>query len=150
VIDGPNGSKYACKISGEGKASLPGIHQVWRKFDKDGHATGDTTALLDEKVEDAVPLMVPYSSGGYLLGSYPTKEQLREQYARGRAQLPKPIIEAGGRYIEGYQYPVELTPRAAALRDQVMTEITTREIDPYLAQLYKFVPKEVVEAAMKG
>ena len=43
------------------------------------YAIGDVVALLDEKVEEATSLMVPWTSGGNLLRSYPTKEELEDK-----------------------------------------------------------------------
>jgi hypothetical protein len=145
VVNGPFGSRFIGKISA-GKGNLPGIHQVWRVFDSNGHAVKDIIALLDEDIPGAVPMMKPFMSGGYLLGAYPDKEALRQQYAAGRDALPGVILDAGGRFVEGYNYPVELTSRAQALRDQVVKEIEAREIAPYQQQLLTYVTPEELAA----
>ena len=147
-IDGPDGSRYICKLSTGGKESLPGIHQVWRRFDEAGHAVKDVIALLDERVEGSMPLMVPFTSGGYLLGEYPGKEALRAQYEAGRRGLPGPIIEGRGLGNSGYIYPVSLTPRTEELRKKVVADIRAREISPYLAELSNYATPEEIAAAM--
>ncbi|MEK7376779.1 MAG: hypothetical protein AABZ57_06430, partial [Candidatus Margulisiibacteriota bacterium] len=148
-IDGHHGSRYVGKmvISELGKSSLPGIHQVWRRYDANGHAAEDIIALLDERIPNAEPLLRPWSSDGYVLGPYPDKEQLRIQYEAGRNSLPIQIIEAGGK-LSGHIYPVRLSPRTAALRSKVFEDAKTREVDPWALELLKYCTQAEIDEAM--
>jgi nicotinate phosphoribosyltransferase len=136
-IDGPDGARFACKLSAGGKATLPGSHQIWRRFDGSGRALGDTVALLDEEVSGAVPLLRPFMSDGQILSPYPSKDELRKQFELGRGQL-----------FAAAPYPVTFTPRTLELKEQVIREIRAREIDPYRGQLSAiFTPEELAEVA---
>lgn len=148
-IDGPNGSKFICKISAGGKGNWPGIHQSWRLFGNGGFATGDQVALLDERIDGAVPLLKPRTSGGYLLAPWPDRTEMRAQYEAGRRQLPEQIQEARGLFIPDFNYPVTFTERTQALRKQVVREIQEREINPYLLELHKwFSAEELAQAGI--
>jgi nicotinate phosphoribosyltransferase len=147
-IDGPDGSRFICKLSPGGKETWPGIHQTWRKYDRAGHITESDISLLDERIEGAFPQLVPYSSGGYILSPYPTKEELKAQYTAGRESLPLPIIEGRGRGDSSFKWPVKFSDRAKALRAKVIKDIHEREINPYLAELSNYVTEEEIREAM--
>lgn len=147
-IDGPAGSKFICKISVGGKGTLPGIHQSWRTFNQTGQAIGDTVALLDERIDAAVPLLKPRTSGGYLLNPWPDRTEMRAQYEAGRRQLPGQIQEARGLFIPDFIYPVTFTERTLALRNQVIQEIQRREIDPYLPELQHWFTADELAGAL--
>ena len=95
-------------------------------------------------------MMRPYTSGGYLLHPYPSKEELRAQYAIERNKLPVEILNAKGRYIPDYEYPIEYTPRTLQLKNQVIKETEEREIDPYMDELRKYVTEEELQLVNGG
>ena len=84
------GGAPVLKLS-EGKASLAGRKQVYRKTDGDGMYTRDTLALEDEQLADAdgAPLLIKVMHDGKRTGPAPTLADLRERFAAGFARLPE-------------------------------------------------------------
>ncbi len=74
----------------EGKASLAGRKQVYRKSDADGLYAADTLALEDEQLPegDGAPLLTSVMRGGQRIGPTPTLPELRERFAANFARLP--------------------------------------------------------------
>lgn len=72
----------------DGKATWPGRKQIWRSFDTDGVAAGDTVTLVDEPPpsEGSVPLLEPVIRNGERLSPAPSLESLR---ARARAAVDR-------------------------------------------------------------
>jgi len=113
--DGAWTSKH--KVSDEeGKATLPGRKQVWRRFGDDGLAESDLIALHDEPVEhgEADALLVPVLEGGELLGPLPTLEAAQ---VRARAELDQ-FASGVLRLDEPGAYPVEVSAGIEALRSR--------------------------------
>lgn len=75
----------------EGKASLAGRKQVYRRANADGMYTGDTLALEEEQLPegDGAPLLSPVMTGGQRTATPPTLTELRERFAAGFARLPE-------------------------------------------------------------
>ncbi len=75
----------------EGKASLAGRKQVYRRTDADGMYTSDNLALEDERLPDAdgAPLLASVMRDGQRTGPAPTLPELRERFAAGFARLPE-------------------------------------------------------------
>ncbi len=75
----------------EGKASLAGRKQVYRRTGGDGLYASDTLALEDEQLpeEDGAPLLKPVIRDGKRTRPAPTLPELRERFAAGFARLPK-------------------------------------------------------------
>ncbi len=89
----------------EGKATLPGRKQVWRRFDADGRMVGDTIALLEEPGEGE-PLLQPVMRGGRTVAPLPSLEAARGRLARELRRLP-----AGLRGLAtDHSYPVTVSP----------------------------------------
>ncbi len=94
----------------EGKATLPGRKQLYRRFDGAGRMVEDVIALEGEEVEGR-PLLVPVMREGRLLEPLPSLERIRERLAAGLASLPPEL-----RGLErAHNYPVRLSPALAAL-----------------------------------
>ena len=75
----------------EGKASLAGRKQVYRKSDADETYTGDTLALEDEQLpeSDGAPLLASVMHDGQRTGPTPTLPELRERFTANFARLPE-------------------------------------------------------------
>lgn len=89
----------------EGKATLPGRKQVWRRYDGGGRMSGDTIALADEDL-DGEPLLVPVVRSGEIVAPSPPLERIRARVREQLRALPEPL-----RGLEPAQaYPVVLSP----------------------------------------
>jgi nicotinate phosphoribosyltransferase len=73
-----------------GKATWPGIKQVWRRLDAAGRLAGDRVGLETEPAEGA-PLLEPVMRGGRRVGPAPTLEAIRARTAAQLATLPEPL-----------------------------------------------------------
>ncbi len=75
----------------EGKASLAGRKQVYRKSDADGLYVSDTLALEDENLpeDDGPPLLAHVMRDGQRAVPPPTLLELRERFAANFARLPE-------------------------------------------------------------
>jgi nicotinate phosphoribosyltransferase len=71
----------------EGKVSLPGRKQVFRRYDAAGRMEGDTVGLCDE-ADLGMPLLVPVMAGGRRIGQPPALAAIRERAAAELASLP--------------------------------------------------------------
>ncbi|MCM5571279.1 nicotinate phosphoribosyltransferase [Burkholderiaceae bacterium FT117] len=125
----------------EGKATWPGAKQVWRSFDANGTAVGDTVRLIHETAGQAAearpaagpgagepdagaaggsaadwPLLQPAMRGGRRVGSAPTLQAARERCASQLASLP-----AATRSLEKAEvpYPVEISEALRALAREI-------------------------------
>ncbi len=97
----------------EGKATLPGRKQVWRRHDGAGRMAGDTIALLDEAGEGE-PLLQPVMRGGEPVGPLPSLERARRHLEAQLEQLPPGLRDLA----TDHSYPVTISP---ALRRLVAT-----------------------------
>lgn len=75
----------------EGKASLAGRKQVYRKSDADGLYASDTLALEDEQLpeQDGAPLLAEVMRDGQRTVPAPALPELRERFAASFARLPE-------------------------------------------------------------
>jgi nicotinate phosphoribosyltransferase len=96
----------------EGKATLAGCKQVWRRTGPDGRYAGDIIAAVDEPVTDAEPLLEPVMAGGRRLRPSPPLAELRARCLAERARLP----DAVRRIDAASAYPVALSPGLQALQ----------------------------------
>ena len=113
VEDGTGGR---LKLSA-GKESLPGRKQVYRQFDAAGRMTGDTIALHEEHGLPGEPILQHVMQGGRRLAPSPPLESVRSYCAAQLDQLPPSLrsLEQGG------DFPVEISPGLAAMRDDMAT-----------------------------
>lgn len=118
----------------EGKATWPGVKQVWRRFDGDGRAAGDTVRLLEEGAKGDAgsrggegpaagtgpragePLLQPVMRAGRRLAPLPTLAQGRAHCAAELARLPA-ALRCLPRAAQ--PYPVEISAALRALAEQV-------------------------------
>jgi nicotinate phosphoribosyltransferase len=104
----------------DGKATLPGAKQVWRRHSGPTFA-GDVVALLDESGHDgAEPLLIPAMTKGKRL-ALGTLDAARSRAAEQRASLPSVT-----RRLDAEPYPVELSSSLLALQQTLTREIRAR------------------------
>jgi len=75
----------------EGKATWPGIKQVWRRYDRNGRLAGDTVQLVDEPPSDDAfgeALLQPCMRAGRRLPGASTLAQARAHCASQLGRLP--------------------------------------------------------------
>ncbi len=72
----------------EGKATWPGVRQVWRQFDERGRMAADRIGLADEPADGAVPLLEPVMIEGRRIGPPVPLAQSRRHCAWQLACLP--------------------------------------------------------------
>jgi nicotinate phosphoribosyltransferase len=94
----------------EGKASLPGRKQVFRRFDASGAMTGDTLALAGDEA-GGVPLLEPVLRSGVRVGPQPSLEALRQRARTQIAALPARLRALA----PAPPYPVEIAESLRAL-----------------------------------
>ncbi len=98
-----------------GKATWPGIKQVWRRLDAAGRFAGDRVQLADEPPAGE-PLLQPVMRGGQRVGPAPTLADARAHCARQLEALPAPwrtLAPADA------PYPVAISDALRALADAV-------------------------------
>jgi nicotinate phosphoribosyltransferase len=93
----------------EGKATWPGRKQVFRRYDADGHMTGDTVALEAELVPGD-PLLQPAMRSGRRLPGLPGLLEARGYAAASLKRLPTALLRP-----EPAAYSVEIDPRLRKL-----------------------------------
>ena len=77
----------------EGKATLPGPHQVHRFRDADGRLARDVIALADEPADGGEPLLAPVVRAGARVAAAEPIAALRERARRELASLPAELRE---------------------------------------------------------
>jgi nicotinate phosphoribosyltransferase len=93
-----------------GKATWPGRKQVWRRFDAEGRAIGDTLTVVGDEA-DGTPLLVPAMHGGVRIEPVATLAAARTRLAEQLPRLPAPL-----RGLEpAAPYPVQIAPALEAL-----------------------------------
>ena len=76
----------------EGKATWPGVKQVWRTVNESGALLRDVVALEGETVEDeAVPLLSEVMRGGRRVGALPSLDEARQHHTQEVARLPSAL-----------------------------------------------------------
>ena len=97
----------------ESKDSLPGVKQVFRRFDG-GAMAGDVIGLDSEAIPpSAKPLLRAAVRGGERLAPTPTLASLRDRFRERFAALP----DRFKRLESAPAYPIEISRPLAALRD---------------------------------
>ena len=95
----------------EGKATLPGRKQLYRRFDDDGRMREDIIALEEEPIAGARPLLEPVMRGGELVAPLPSLDDIRARLETELRALPP-----GLRRLEtDHSFPVRLSPGVQAL-----------------------------------
>ena len=99
----------------EGKATWPGIKQVWRRHDEHGRIAGDRVGLADE-AHHGEPLLQPCMRAGRRLPTMPTLDEARAHCRAQLAHLPEAL-----RALEPapVAYPVEISGRLRELAREV-------------------------------
>jgi nicotinate phosphoribosyltransferase len=93
-----------------GKATWPGRKQVWRRFDAEGRAIGDTLTVVGDEA-DGTPLLVPAMRGGVRVEPVATLAAARTRLADQLPRLPAPLR----RLEPADPYPVQIAPALEAL-----------------------------------
>ncbi|MFO0758260.1 MAG: nicotinate phosphoribosyltransferase [Byssovorax sp.] len=108
----------------EGKATLPGVHQVHRFRDEHGRVARDVIALDDDRAEElgagpTEPLLVPVMRGGKRVGPAETLDAIRARARRELASLPDELhlLEEPTPSWKGLV--PEISPRLSALIEEV-------------------------------
>ena len=101
----------------EGKATWPGVKQVYRTLGPDGLMAGDVVALVGESEGiNGVPLLRRVMADGLRLGPPESLAELRSHAAAELAKLP-PALKS----LEPARdaYPVTISPRLVALAERL-------------------------------
>lgn len=106
----------------QGKASLPGLHQVFRRV-RSGQAAGDVIGTPPEFHLDALPLLSDWMTGGKLVRELPSLAKIRA-IARTQLDLLPEALHRLEPEAEGEAYPVELSDALKALVAQVQARAT--------------------------
>ncbi len=106
-----------------GKATWPGRKQVWRRYDRQGHMTGDVISLESDH-HTGEPLLVPVMRDGRRLSTPPLTD-LRSRAAASLACLPEPLRQLH----EPYEYPVEIASALQELARQVDLDEASGALD---------------------
>ena len=109
-----------------GKVTLPGRKQVYRFYDGQGVMTHDLITLADEKPpEGGEPLLVEVIREGEPVYDLPSLTHIREFAAAQIRALPDVLREIND--DPEATYPVEVSPRLAALRDEIISRARATE-----------------------
>jgi nicotinate phosphoribosyltransferase len=111
----------------EGKATLPGAHQVHRFHDADGRLARDVITLADEPAEaGSEPLLVPVMKGGKRVGAPEPLDAIRARTRRSLASLPADLclLEEPHPSWQGYKPAIspQLTDLIETVRARVAAE----------------------------
>jgi len=96
-----------------GKVSCPGRKQIFRFRDRQGKFSNDVIGLREENLSDE-NLLQEYLRDGERLDRYPPLEDCRKTFTEDFAALPDDFRAI----LKPSQFPVKLSPRLSALRDQ--------------------------------
>ncbi len=72
----------------EGKRTIPGAKQIYRKYSGNGEIEADILALQSEDDVEGDPLLVRVFENGRVIYSTPNISQIREATLNGVARLP--------------------------------------------------------------
>ena len=98
------GARNVRKVS-QGKITLAGEKQVFRRSTADGKFAGDVIGLRGESVADAGPLLAPVLLAGRPIGPVPTLEDIRQRFGENFSHLD----DRHKRLIDADPYPVALS-----------------------------------------
>ena len=113
----------------EGKATLPGAHQVHRYHDGDGLLARDVVALADEPVPpDAEPLLVPALRGGARVAPAEAVDLVRARAQRQLASLPVELHALEEPTPSWTGFVAAPSPRLAALVEEVRARVQAEHV----------------------
>ena len=101
----------------EGKATLPGRKQIWRRYDAGGLMAGDVLTVEGDP-QDGEPLVRPVMRAGKRLQPAEPLTDIRARSANELKRLPAPLR----RLTNGPSYPVTVAPALRALIETVDRE----------------------------
>lgn len=112
----------------EGKATLPGAHQVYRHRNAAGAPARDVIALVDEPAPaGGEPLLAPVMRGGARIGPPEGLDAIRARAQRELGALPEALRgldeEEDGAPAAGAAFAPEISPRLAALIEEVRARV---------------------------
>ncbi|MBR9987352.1 MAG: nicotinate phosphoribosyltransferase [Desulfosarcina sp.] len=107
------GERNVRKVS-EGKITLAGEKQVFRKTAADGRFLGDIIGLRDDAPNGAEPLLTRLMENGRPAGPMPTLEQIRSRFAGNFERLD----DSHKRFTDPQPYPVVVSDRLVALQKE--------------------------------
>jgi nicotinate phosphoribosyltransferase len=105
------GDRDVRKIS-EGKITLAGEKQVFRRTAADGRFLGDIIGVRGERSTGDVPLLRPVMENGRPVGPMPTLEEIRQGFAKNFERLD----HRHKRVEDAEPYPVRVSERLAELQ----------------------------------
>jgi nicotinate phosphoribosyltransferase len=105
------GNRDVRKVS-EGKITLAGEKQVFRKMAPNGHFNGDIIGLRDDSFDGTNGLLAPVMRNGRPVGRMPTLEAIRERFAKKFARLD----DRHKRLSDPEAYSVQVSERLADLQ----------------------------------
>jgi nicotinate phosphoribosyltransferase len=108
------GARNVRKIS-EGKITLAGEKQVFRKMTENGHFNRDVIGLRDDSPDGAVSLLAPVMEKGRPVGPMPTLEEIRARFAKNFERLDNRYK----RFDDAEPYPVRISERLAELQKEL-------------------------------
>jgi nicotinate phosphoribosyltransferase len=97
----------------EGKITLAGEKQVFRKTGADGRFLGDIIGLRDDAPDGAGLLLIPLMENGRLVGPTSTLEQIRQRFADNFTR----IDDRYKRLSDPETYPVVVSDRLAEMQE---------------------------------
>lgn len=97
-----------------GKATWPGVKQVFRRFDRNGLMCGDTISLADSPVEGQ-PLLELVMKNGRLVKKLPSLDEIRRYTAHQLRALPENLKTLK----EASAYPVDISSALTDLAELV-------------------------------
>ncbi len=108
------GDRNVRKVS-EGKITLAGEKQVFRKMGVDGHFDGDVIGLRDDSPDGTITLLAPAMEKGRPVGPMPTLEEIRERFAETFARL-----DQRHKHVENAEpYSVRVSERLGDLQKKI-------------------------------
>jgi nicotinate phosphoribosyltransferase len=107
----------------EGKITLPGRKQVFRRKDKKDNYTGDIIALADEEVAGEA-LLAKVMENGKITRDFPSLGDIRASAAKNLAKLPVKYKQL----TNPPEYPVELSRKLENLIKRLKRKLTQTEI----------------------
>lgn len=101
----------------QSKASLPGLHQVFRRT-RQGKSVSDVVGTLPEFHVDSTPLLVEWMTDGKLVRELPSLAKLRA-IARAQLEALSDVLHKFEPETEAEQYPVKISDALAVLIEHV-------------------------------
>ncbi|BBO69652.1 nicotinate phosphoribosyltransferase [Desulfosarcina alkanivorans] len=106
------GDRNVRKVS-EGKMTLAGEKQVFRRAAADGRFLGDVIGLRDDPPDGAAALLTPVMQKGRPVGPMPTLSEIRSRFSENFERLD----DGHKRFTDPQPYPVQISDRLAEIQD---------------------------------